>query len=1154
MASLNACRNCSPAEDLHTSQDIPPCAHRARQSRRSFVWYLASWNVRTLLDAEGLIETARQGREVEVADERKIDQVVGEMCRYKIDVAALQETKWFGCEIYQVGHSMVLTAGRKVPEQTGDVRQRGEGVAIVLSGPAINAWKAGGSRWKAWSSRLVSASLMVGKIKLHVLSCYAPTFAASREEKNSFFECLLHALAEIPSSEPFVMLGDFNARVGSRAGIDDEWWHVRGPHGYGELNEAGKELLSFLSTNDATVCNTWFEKRDIHKQTWQHPKSKQWHCIDYVIMRKADQRKCLDVSVLRGADCNTDHRMLRAKVMVGKRKLFRRRSGETTVKRWDVAKLHGSNVDEEGWETTRGAYLRNAKEKLIEMWNDRSSVEDKWDAVKLSLRHGAEMTLGFEDRRQPDWFRESEDYLKPLFVKRNELYALWLETRRERDRKKHAEARRVARRAVRAAKDAWFQRKATEAERGRHSGKVVWRSIRDIQRGRRGLIPVRTNVVKNEDGSECASLEARQERWRRHFTKVLNVHTSFDLEEIRKARQRPLRPEMGVPPSEKELLNAIRKLRNGKAAGESGILPEMVKVACTEEEFLSKLLQLVHEVWTECTVPCDWRDAILVPIPKKGDLSCCDNWRGISLLDVVGKVVARVLQERLQKLAEDELPESQCGFRKNRSCADMIFTVRQLVEKSWEHESKAFFTFIDLKKAYDSVPREAMWAVLQKLGVPENTIKLIQSFHQDMRARIRLEGSCLEEISVQNGLRQGCCMAPVLFNLYTCVALERWLARVEGNEGVGLTIKYKYDEKLFRRYTRNASEMKITECQFADDTALPASTRSAAEKMAQVYQQTSSDFGLTVSIPKTKHMVTGRLVEESDKLPIAISGGGIRAVDEFPYLGSIVASSGRMDVDVDKRIAQASKAFGALRKAVFLDKNLSLATKRKIYNACVLSVLLYGAECWTPLRKHERRLNTFHHRCVRTILGISNRQQWTNHIAMAEVRKRWGDEELAVEKVKKRRLEWLGHLARMPNHRIPKAVLFSWLPQRRPKCGPRKRWRDQIRKDLKNIGVEEEVWYAEARKSRTGWRALYRIGMEEKKDESSVEMPAEVWEVSCQTCGRTFRREGDKKRHKCLDERRKPVCEQLGAVRCGSCQKWFRSKGGLAVHTCRPSS
>ena len=67
-----------------------------------------------------------------------------------------------------------------------------------------------------------------------------------------------------------------------------------------------------------------------------------------------------------------------------------------------------------------------------------------------------------------------------------------------------------------------------------------------------------------------------------------------------------------------------------------------------------------------------------------------------------------------------------------------------------------------------------------------------------------------------------------------------------------------------------------------------------------------------------------------------------------------------MDADVVKSVAQASKAFGALRKPVFLDRSLSLATKRKLYNACVLSVLLYGAECWIPLRKNTKKLNSFH--------------------------------------------------------------------------------------------------------------------------------------------------------------------------------------------------
>ena len=213
---------------------------------------------------------------------------------------------------------------------------------------------------------------------------------------------------------------------------------------------------------------------------------------------------------------------------------------------------------------------------------------------------------------------------------------------------------------------------------------------------------MRSAMVKDDDGKVCTTHEAQGEQWRKHFTKILNIHSEFNEEELERVRQRPLRTDLAELPSEDEVWDAVGKLRSGKAGGASGILPEMVKAACCEEIFMSKLLELVHDVWRECSVPGDWRDAILVPVPKKGDLSSCDNWRGISLLDVVGKVVARVLQVRLQKLAEEELPESQCGFRKG--CTDMIFTVRQLVEKSWEHDSKVFLTFIDLKKAYDSVP------------------------------------------------------------------------------------------------------------------------------------------------------------------------------------------------------------------------------------------------------------------------------------------------------------------------------------------------------------------------------------------------------------------------------------------------------------------
>lgn len=158
----------------------------------------------------------------------------------------------------------------------------------------------------------------------------------------------------------------------------------------------------------------------------------------------------------------------------------------------------------------------------------------------------------------------------------------------------------------------------------------------------------------------------------------------------------------------------------------------------------------------------------------------------------------------------------------------------------------------------------------------------------------------------------------------------------------------------------------------------------------------------------------------------------IESVGKFMYLGSLIDNNGRMDAEVDRRIASASRVFGALHSAVFKDRHLNITTKRKVYQACALSVLLYGSEWWTLLRKHHKRLNAFHHRCIRTILTITSHQQWELHITSEMTRELWGDLETVTAKVIKRRLEWLGHVARMPNQRIQKMALFGWLPEPRP--------------------------------------------------------------------------------------------------------------------------
>ena len=201
----------------------------------------------------------------------------------------------------------------------------------------------------------------------------------------------------------------------------------------------------------------------------------------------------------------------------------------------------------------------------------------------------------------------------------------------------------------------------------------------------------------------------------------------------------------------------------------------------------------------------------------------CDNWRGISLLDVAGKLLRQIVQERLQCIAESVLPDSQCGFQQGRSCTDMIFVAHQLVEKTREHNSLLFVLFVDLRKAYNSVPRDALWQVLKKFGVPPVLLSVIHSFHVDMRAFVHVKGHSSDSFTVRNGVRQGCTMALVLFNLYVCAMVDDWRRQYPWAE---VTFCYRYGRKLVRYCTPKAHLLRscITESKFADDAALYASS------------------------------------------------------------------------------------------------------------------------------------------------------------------------------------------------------------------------------------------------------------------------------------------------------------------------------------------
>ena len=310
-------------------------------------------------------------------------------------------------------------------------------------------------------------------------------------------------------------------------------------------------------------------------------------------------------------------------------------------------------------------------------------------------------------------------------------------------------------------------------------------------------------------------------------------------------------------------------------------------------------------------------------------------------------------------------------------------------------------------------------SVLEKCGVPPTMLSIIQSFHDGMQAEVRVGDTTTDRIQVRNGLQQGCTLAPSLFNIYFSTMVGYWRARCPE---AGVTVRYRHGRKLVGNRTAKSrlDLVRVTESQFADDAAVYATSRDTFESAIGGFVDAASKWGLTVSIAKTKGMVIGSHCTPTDILPVQLEGGPIEIVQEFTYLGSSISRDGEVKGEVKCRIGKAARAFGCLQKPIFQNHSLSVETKRKVYRAVVLSVLLYGVETWAIKAESVRRLSGFHNRCIRTILGVSRYQQWKERLSSRGLAAAFGMEETMVHCLMRQRLRWLGHLARMEPSRMPK--------------------------------------------------------------------------------------------------------------------------------------
>ena len=1008
---------------------------------------VASWNVRTLLETK---RTAARPTAI----------VSRELARYNIDIAALSETRVLGeTVITEVGGGYTFFLKGK-PD--GDKHYHGVGFAVRTKLlPLLQ-----GKYPVGINERLMTMSLSLEDYTLNLISAYAPTLPSSDECKESFYGALSDAIKAVPLSHKLLVMGDFNARVGNDYA---SWENVIGKHGVGRENSNGTLLLSLCSQNDLIITNTIYQQATRHKTTWMHPRTKEWHMIDYVITRQRDVRDVHHTRAMCGSSTWSDHRLVKSKLALRTR-VQRHLRRLKPVRKPDIDKLKSMEV------------RTNLAQKLQDAYTDSDSLylsaADSWDNFKNITLKVTEDVLGFPERKHRDWFDENDPLIKPLLTQLHESHIQAIEDKTDIVKADaYHTCKQQAQKSLRNMQNTWWKARAADLQEAadKRDYKTFYQGLKAVY----GPSYKASSAIKSKEGVLITEPAQVLDRWAEHFNGVLNQNSNFDMSVLQDIPMWDTNENLAALPTLEEVETCIKQLTSGKAPGEDGIPPDVYKHGGTA--VAERLLKLFTQIWEEGEVPQEFRDATIIHIYKnKGERTCCDNHRGISLLCIAGKILARLLLNRLFGHVDNIglVPESQCGFRPNRGTNDMVFALRQIQEKCKLNNQDLYLLFIDLTKAFDTIDREGLWCILERVGCPALFVKLIRSFHDDMNATVREGSDRSPAFGVTSGTKQGCVLAPTLFSIFFSVMLH--VAFKDTTDGVD--IKSRFDRGLCdTKSTHFNAPTKVTlstirDLLFADDCALAACSLEALQRLCDCFATAARRFGLTISIKKTEALY--QPASGNDYVPPAISieGKQLNAVENFKYLGGIVSNDATIDAEITARIAKATSAFGRLIKRLWTNNGISLGTKIAVYKATVITSLLYGCETWTLPKKQLNRLEKFHQTTLRKIARI----RWFHKVTNYEVLSKCDIDSLQYM-IESARLRWTGHVVRMKNDRIPKALLYGRLVAGAPRRGNHNTYLNSVKTTLGACGIKG-MHLEDLASQKASWRARVKTGITEAEN------------------------------------------------------------------------
>lgn len=935
------------------------------------------WNVRTMFDT---------GR---------LAQVTAEMHRYGLDVIGVSESRWTGSgKLRTATGETVLYSGR-------EDNQHSEGVAIILKKGVEKCLM----EWKPINNRLIKVRLRGKQVNMSIIQCYAPTNDADDEEKDNFYELLQKEVDSLPRYDLVIVIGDLNAKVGK-----DNTFYTRtmGKHGCGVMNENGERLADFCTMNNLVIGGTLFPHPDIHKLTWCSPNGRDRNQIDHLLVNGRWRRSLQDVIVRRGADVGSDHHLVVATI-----KLKLRKTGMKAnhTRRFDVEKLKDPKL-----KSAFTLALKNRFQTLQEAqddFNNTGNIDAAWGKISAAYTESSELCLGHRLGTKKDWIKKETwdaiEQRRKIKKKVVEAKSARLKVRYEEE---YSDANRIVKRLARADKRTYMEELALEAEDAAKRGdqgqlyKITKLICGKFQTSSSG-------PVKDKNGKLLTTEQEQENRWSEHFQELLNRPEPDVTAEIEEANE-----DLAInidPPTIREIVMAIKTLKNNKAPGGDNLNAELFKA---EPEAAASILQpLFATIWMTGQIPSDWTKGVIIKIPKKGALNDCNNWRGITLLSVPSKILAKIVVHRISDAVDKSLRMEQAGFRKNRGCSDQIFTLRNIIEQCTEWQRQLYINFVDFEKAFDSIHRDSLWKILRSYGIPQKIVQIIQSFYDNFTCTV---GKSSLHFQVRTGVRQGCVMSAILFNLVIDWVLRR---TTEGStRGIRWTLL-----------------SNLEDLDFADDLALLSHTHKHIQEKTDKLCTIGGQVGLKVSQKKTETMVLN--VESPSQ--VKAYGVDLPRTEQFTYLGSIVRQDGGAENDIKNRLNKARNTMRSMNN-IWKSSQYSVHTKLKLYRSCVLPTLLYGSECWRMTKCDANKLSTFHTTCLRRILRIF----WPQKISNTDLLRKCDMDDLETL-IMRKRWRWIGHVLRMDQNSITR-VSLRWTPEGRRKRGrPKQTWRRTVEGEMK---------------------------------------------------------------------------------------------------------